>query len=196
MSYNGPQVKLYRPPLRSVVPYEDWKDDAACDGLPSYLFELVDELPPEGQHEAIAKGLKICTDCPVRQSCGNSATDLDRYWTTRGGQPPEGLFSDSNEPVYLPTPARFGFAKGEGPKREPKKTCKRGHNNWSATDKRGKRRCLTCRKLEYKGQLPPAKRSETCGKGHANWRVTKDGRRQCRDCINESRRAARAARKG
>lgn len=145
MSYNGPQVKLYRPPSGGGVPYEDWKDEASCDGLPVYLFELqeFDEVERGEQEKTIAMGLKICSGCPVRTACLANSNIHDRYWTTRGGQPPEGLFLDSVKPFRALKAQRKGFASGEGPRRQPKKYCKKGHDNWKLRND-GKRRCQTC----------------------------------------------------
>lgn len=147
MSYNGPPVRLYRPPSKGAVPYSDWKDEALCDGMDPDLFELgdPDEVSQEDQEELIAWGLQVCAGCPVRAACRNSSSELDRYWTTRGGQPPEGLFQDSVEPPYLMKRYVNGFEAGMGPKRKPQKKCKNGHEDW-VTRRDGKRRCLTCYK--------------------------------------------------
>lgn len=151
MSYNGPPVPLYRPPSRGAVPYEQWQDDAACQGQDTELFEI--ELPygqlseeaREDQEELISWGLAICTGCPVRASCLANSSELDRYWTTRGGQPPEGLFPDSKMPAYPLKQYRFGFASGAGKVKELAKTCKRDHENWGTRKADGKRFCITCK---------------------------------------------------
>jgi hypothetical protein len=144
MSYNGPEVPLYRPTSRWAVPYEEWRDDAACDGLPTELFELgdVDLITGEDQHELIAQGLRICNDCPVKKSCLVNSNEQDRYWTTRGGQPPEGLFPDSVRPEPGSSPAS---QKGGWRPRPLKKKCKRDHEDW-AFRADGKRYCATCKK--------------------------------------------------
>lgn len=141
------QVKAYRPTSWWGVPTEDWRDDAACDGLPSELFELgdQDDITEDEQHEVIAQGLKICATCPVRQACGVNSSELDRYWTTRGGQPPEGLFPDSLRP--RPSQPKTG-GLGGGERRGTKKhsTCRNGHRDWKIrADGRG-RYCNTCRR--------------------------------------------------
>jgi hypothetical protein len=141
---------LYRAPLKgSGIAYEEWKDDAACKDLPIQLFELGDVDGAEGktsdyQHQLIASGLRVCVACPVRQACKVNSSELDRYWTTRGGQPPEGLFTDSKMPEH----AASGRLKRDGFKsfRAPKEKCKRGHENW-AIKSDGNRRCLDCVKV-------------------------------------------------
>lgn len=134
------QVPAYRPPWRGAVPYEQWFDDAACLGMPTKLFELKD-LPSklsgeeeEEQHSNIAKGLAICTACPVRQACKANAIKEDRYWTTRGGQPPEGLFR-----------ADYSRSKSLKPPKPRGKACRKGHDLW-VVDSRGRYVCAPCRK--------------------------------------------------
>lgn len=147
MSYNGPQVPVYRTPLKGVLSYEDWRDDAVCDGMDVELFELGDPqgITKEDQWELISWGLKVCAGCPVRASCRNNSNEFDRYWTTRGGRPPEGLFKDSKMPRYVMKKYVSGFKAGEGPERALKETCKRGHSDWRER-KGGGRYCATCRR--------------------------------------------------
>ena len=142
---------IVRPP-QGGLSYEEWRDDAVCNGMDPALFELGDPdlISEADQQDQIAQGLRICSGCPVRAACLNSSNELDRYWTTRGGQPPEGLFPDSKMPRYRFDQKKHGFVPGQGPKRGPKKLCKRGHDNWK-TRPNGKRRCLTCDKEREKG---------------------------------------------
>lgn len=136
-----------RPTYRWDIPYEEWKDEASCKGVDPQLFELQDpdEISEDDQHELIAWGLKICVDCPVRQSCLINSNEEDRHWSTRGGQPPEGLFPDAKMPkINLAKARRGGFEPGL---RTPREKCKHGHNEWM-TDARGKRRCVPCRKAQ------------------------------------------------
>jgi hypothetical protein len=155
MSYNGPLVPLYRPPSRGAVPYKTWQDDAACQGQDAELFEI--ELPVrqlsktqrEDQEELISWGLAICAGCPVRASCLTNSSDLDRYWTTRGGQPPEGLFHDSKMPDCELKRYAHGSASEAGRevrKRKLKTQCKRGHEDWGVRKADGKRFCITCKR--------------------------------------------------
>jgi len=138
------------PKAQWSVSYQEWRDEAPCRELPTHWFELDDEFDPSSsdelsltaQHRVIAKGLKVCADCPVRQSCLSDSNVEDRYWSTRGGQPPEGLFPDGDMPKVKHVPI-----KGFTIKRSAQLTCKRGHDDWM-TDGRGKRRCRTCRKAE------------------------------------------------
>lgn len=149
MSYNGPQVLVYRPPSRGSVSYANWLDDASCNGMDTALFELgdPDEITEDDQHDLIAQGLRVCVGCPVRAACKSDASELDRYWTTRGGQPPEGLFPGDAEPGYhLAHNGRGGgFKAGASPRVLPK-TCREGHEDWKYR-KDGRRFCATCKRV-------------------------------------------------
>lgn len=131
-------VNIYRSSRAWATSLPSWKGDAACKGMQPELFEIDEPIEglPEGQapdvEELISWGLKVCAGCPVRKICDETANEEDRYWTTRGGRPPEGLFPDSKPPK-----ARLER------ERKPKKVCKRGHDNWK-TRPSGKRRCVTC----------------------------------------------------
>lgn len=143
-----PDVYWVKPPSGGAVPYEQWRDDASCNGLDTNLFELGDPdvIPKGDQEDLIAQGLRVCSGCPVRAACKTNSSDMDRYWTTRGGQPPEGLFMDSKRPRYRfpPVGREGGFKPGQGPVREPREKCKQGHSDW-VVDGRGTRRCRTCK---------------------------------------------------
>lgn len=135
---------LLRPNTGRLIASKTWQDQALCRGLPTELFELQDQDPAgEESHELIAQGLRVCSSCPVRAACLGDASEVDRYWTTRGGQPPEGLFEDAEMPRIKP-PSKPIRVHGIRP---VKKLCKRGHEDWMS-DGRGKRRCRTCRRLE------------------------------------------------
>lgn len=137
-------LRYVRPPTVGLA-YDDWKEEALCRDLPPYLFELqdFDDVERGEQEKVIAMGLKVCSGCPVRAACKSDSSELDRYWTTRGGQPPEGLFLDSERPKYAAPRQVNGFASGEGPRRALQEKCKRGHSEW-ITRKNGKRRCGPC----------------------------------------------------
>lgn len=139
------RVKAYRPTSWWGVPTRNWKEDALCVDLPAELFELGDqeEITPDDQAEIIAQGLKVCAACPVRQACRDFSSEQDRYWTTRGGQPPEGLFPDSK----MPEPERPNTGSTSGGKRSGKKKqerCHKGHKDWKIRPD-GKRFCYTCK---------------------------------------------------
>ena len=149
----GPQVAVYRPPSRGAVPYKSWKDDASCQSLPAEWFELDDQMmdrlgeAPEEQHLLISKGLKVCNTCPVKKQCLSSASKDDKKYTTRGGQPPEGLFMYPNRDMAK----RF--------KRD--KECKQGHDEWS-TRKDGIVYCVPCKRESDRRReknRPPRKRN-------------------------------------
>lgn len=135
---------LLRAPSGGSVSYEEWRDEAACKGVDPQLFELGEAVGRgkcEDEEELIAWGLKICSKCPVRKPCGASATEMDKYWSTRGGQPPEGLFPDSKRPA----PGNVTRAEGKGSgSHKAKEVCKNGHKDWYY-DNIGIRRCATCR---------------------------------------------------
>jgi hypothetical protein len=119
--------------------------------MDTQLFELEEGIgrgkgEDEDQQELIARGLKICSRCPVRKPCGASASGMDKYWTTRGGQPPEGLFPDSKRPA----PGNVTTVAGRGSgSHKPKERCKRDHDDWYY-DNVGFRRCATCRRENTK----------------------------------------------
>lgn len=148
-SYSGKYIRPNH--VKWGVPYEEWRDDASCVGLDTRMFELTDEPKylsesgEEAQQERIAEGLKICVGCPVKLKCDRSATELDKYWTTRGGRPPEGLFGDVEPPKYQ-SPVTSGFARTSTPApRKLKEKCNKGHSEWAARGN-GQRRCVPCAK--------------------------------------------------
>lgn len=154
----------YRPTTHKwAVPYEEWRDEANCSGLPIQLFELNQEVSTEERHVLIAEGLKVCVGCPVRAACKSNSSEEDRYWTIRGGQPPEGLFPDSKMPKLTLTKIPMGHKKDEGPERELKEKCNYGHDDW-VIDGSGKRRCSTCRK-----RTANAARKKRSGRKDINW---------------------------
>lgn len=153
---------LLRAPSGGSIDYEEWRDEASCKGLDTDLFEIDEELERgEEKQELIAWGLKICSTCPVRKPCGASATEMDKYWSTRGGQPPEGLFPDSKRPAAGNIVSRGGRGSG---RRDPKEFCINGHKDWYH-DKSGYRRCATCRRDSTKSgwEKRKAKREKLAG---------------------------------
>lgn len=166
---------ILRPTSGGSVAYEAWQDEAPCRGLPYHWFELQEfkESRREKQHKPIAKGLKVCSTCPVRKLCGLEATEVDRYYTTRGGQPPEGLFEDASLPKLASRPR-----SRKSPVSGARELCSKGHNDWVSSGV-GRRSCDTCRKLRAAKQ--PLQRGK-CRKGHDNWIMRSDGRRRCATC--------------
>lgn len=139
--------RAYRPPTyKWTVPYEEWRDDAACSGMPTNQFTLDEEASEDEQHESIAKGLRICVACPVRQACKSNSTEEDRFWTIRGGQPPEGLFLGMRNLKDIAPVRKVTGLKVGGPGRVPLKQCKRGHEDW-AYHRNGQRYCKPCKEL-------------------------------------------------
>lgn len=148
-----PEVYWVRPPLRVAIAYEEWRDEASCYELPSEMFELGDPelITDDDQWDLIAQGLKICASCPVRAACRNNSSELDRYWTTRGGQPPEGLFTKAKR-VKIQEPLKRG------------RKCRRNHDSWRAR-KNGTFICVDCRTLRERDRgkrlAPPSESSPT-----------------------------------
>lgn len=140
----GPEVLMYRVNRGWLMSYEEWRDDALCSNADPALFEL--DAPAKGMtvdqedeaHIRMAKGLSICSQCPVKKSCSSASTPEDRYWSIRGGQPPEGLFPDSTPPAGVKVRGPEG---GFGRKRS--EYCGRGHKNWKERPN-GSRRCIDC----------------------------------------------------
>lgn len=132
---------LIRTQTSASISYPQWIDDASCADHDPSLFELEDpvyllkgELEERKQHERIARGLKICTGCPVRAACLNEATADDKFWSVRGGQPPEGLFrTPTSKSVTTP------FSRG--------KKCKRQHDLWVVNSK-GRNECAVCKRMQ------------------------------------------------
>lgn len=76
-----------------------WTDDAACKGSDPELFQLLQEGDPGAgdakrgaliplNRERIAKAIRICESCPIKERCLEEATPSDLYWSVRGGQTP------------------------------------------------------------------------------------------------------------
>src|SRR6478736_6968704 len=192
----GPEVPAYRPSRQWAVAYEEWKDDAACDGVDTTLFEIdepIKRVKQEDQdeiHERIARGLKICATCPVKSSCRLNSTEEDRYWTTRGGQPPEGLFDDADHPTAVRLRAR-----DQRKPRVLKEFCPKGHKNWKQRAD-GNRRCVDCDRIANRAReaARPKRLKAKCRKGHENWAQRKGNQtgRYCVTCKTDDRRLRRS----
>ena len=178
------QVYWLRPTSSGAVPYKSWKDDAACNGSDPKLFELdnpvrwMSGVEEEQAYELIAQGLKICSNCPVRSACKLNSNEEDRYWTTRGGQPPEGLFPDTDHPDTVrlrSNPQKGGRKRAE--------LCPKGHNNWRERGN-GSRRCVDCAREDDKSRPRRGRAKKKCRKGHENWaeRPGNQTGRYCVDC--------------
>lgn len=75
---------------------EEWKERANCYGEDPKYFELVDHQNRKGWSgeqaiELLRAGQEYCIDCPVKATCGETATPSDRRWTIRAGKLPEAL---------------------------------------------------------------------------------------------------------
>jgi hypothetical protein len=97
-------------------PVQSWMTDASCVGLDPELFAF-----DHADHKKLKKALNVCTGCPVRASCLETASPVDLKFTVRGGEIPK-LFRAE--------------------------LCKRGHQNWghrNSSQGGGERFCKTCK---------------------------------------------------
>lgn len=154
----------YRPPTyKWSVPYPKWTDDASCNSLSPKLFELADEADTDEQHELIAQGLRVCVGCPVRAACLADSNEEDRYWSTRGGQPPGGLFEGAKKPKITLYRLPGGYKSGEGPTVQLQAKCNKGHEDY-VIEASGIRRCATCRR-----ESANAARKKRSGRRDIDW---------------------------
>lgn len=138
-------ISYRRPTWKWDVPYEQWRDEALCNGMDVRLFELSEEVDEDTQHELIAEGLKVCSSCPVRAACMSNSSPADRYWTSRGGQPPEGLFPDT-VPVVEKSAMQVWSRSNKRPGVKLGKTCDNGHDDWLTNNSTGRKFCAPCRR--------------------------------------------------
>lgn len=79
--------------LPQVVVSPDWIHSAACLDEDPEFFEYEPERDPE-EGDALARyylAKEVCSGCPVRSECSQTASESDRLWTTRGGFMPLAL---------------------------------------------------------------------------------------------------------
>lgn len=129
-----------------------WASRANCVGQPADWFEYQEKDSPK------AKGLdwkqrvlmnennyrqaqEICIECPVFFECGRAATDEDKYWTVRQGEPSGRSVADAEHLSKVGRPAST----------EDARICHRGHFI------PGRGRCNECRKINKKLQRERAK---------------------------------------
>ncbi len=125
---------------------DDWRDEGTCNTEDPSLFEYDDSESSETQWPKIHQGMQVCAGCPVRDLCYADASPANKYWTTRGGRPPEGMFEDSKAPDEPSLVQAGGLKSQVARNRKLKEKCKWGHQNWVVRDN-GKRRCVDCRIL-------------------------------------------------
>lgn len=79
-----------------------WTDDAACKGSDPEMFQLSQDgdadvvgmtRPQVREHNwaKLQSAQEICSDCSVRAVCLENATQMDRFWSVRGGELPSKL---------------------------------------------------------------------------------------------------------
>lgn len=115
-----------------------WQDDAACAFLPPTMFEVAFMGDPiaEGLTEEELKDLnsanleaaaKVCSTCPMKGACAETASPEDFKFTMRAGKMPTSF-----------SPAKRG--------RPAKERCPKDHDpNWGFKSGTKYRTCLTCR---------------------------------------------------
>lgn len=72
-----------RAPLPEPESSADWRDDAACLGLPTDAW-----FPPKDGPTDTAVALRICAGCPVAPACLQDALDHDDAHGIWGGLAP------------------------------------------------------------------------------------------------------------
>lgn len=86
---------------------EVWQDQANClDNTPElYAYQEVDSPLTAGMsfkerlefnQTNFRLAEEICIECPVFLECGSSASDEEKFWTVRGGEPPARIHMDVN----------------------------------------------------------------------------------------------------
>lgn len=152
-----------------------WQDDAACLFSDPNLFDL-NALDPKSQAvQKFKAAQKICSTCPVRDMCEETATQGDLEYSVRGGK----------------LPLKFNPVSQGRPRTVSNGLCLKGHDNWVVRPgKRGGRRCATChseesrarRKAKNPDGIDPTKprrkgeaRGKKCRYGHDEWVPSKRG---------------------
>lgn len=123
----------------------EWASRANCKGKAFELFEYQEKDSPLTKDMKFKERLafnyqnfqlagEICIECPVMFECLNSASEQDRYWTVRGGEPPKRFAMESEQL------ARLEQSGGGKPKPGTPRTCQRGHYLPTGG------RCRTCKR--------------------------------------------------
>lgn len=134
---------------------ERWEENANCQGKAFELFEYQDYESPltkdmklkarvEFNYANFQMAEEICIECPVFFQCGETATEDDKYWTVRGGEPPQRFLAEKEE---YEAKGRPRGAPGQD------RTCNKGHLV------RGGGRCPECKRAtndRYKARLAEA----------------------------------------
>lgn len=139
----------------------EWAERAACKGKPFMLFEYQEKDSPlctnMSQKVRVAfndsnfeKAGEICIECPVFFECRANATELDKYWTVRGGEPPGRFAIEAEQMSKLGRPS----ASPTGPR-----TCNRGHFIPNGG------RCMTCKNITRQARRDEARATTGSARG-------------------------------
>lgn len=91
-----------------------WTDDAACSTADPELFQVTQKGDPEagdmvGQRlnqynlDKFELALTYCEECPIKQTCLDQATPMDRHWSVRGGELPTKVAGERNQRKNVPS---------------------------------------------------------------------------------------------
>lgn len=133
----------------------------------TYL-ELGDPGVPEGtkrglgirrfNEERLLEAADSCYDCPKMLKCGETASEVDLYWTVRGGELPTALQGGRKEDV-VPTADTSDYFP---------KLCKHGHNDWRPRKNVKGVYCHTCMKARA-GEKRAEGRANEGLEGEVHW---------------------------
>jgi hypothetical protein len=176
---------------------DEWQDKANCRDKTLELFEYTEKDSP------LAKGMnfkermafneanfglaeEICIECPVMFDCKSNATEDEKFWTVRGGEPPARYLLDPERYANVGRPA--GGTNGVPADR----VCVHGHHVKGGGD------CKECRaeanrKYRHNASVrpkPKAGEDFICQRGH---KVIGGGR--CKKC-KQQKDATRHGRSG
>ena len=118
--------------------FPEWHLQAACHGVknPDIFF-------PHG-NAITTEALALCSGCPVKEECRQSATDQNLWGVWGGTTRPERRATKEHRPYRAPQDGPFGQAVLNAAKTH----CKWGHEFTPANTRwcQGKRSCIACEK--------------------------------------------------
>lgn len=91
-----------------------WVDDANCAGTDPEAFQVAERGDPEAgdligrrlleyNRDKLEYAAQVCVNCPVRQTCLDESTAVDRYWSVRGGELPLRVAGEEKRRNQVPT---------------------------------------------------------------------------------------------
>ena len=116
-----------------TVRSDEWEERANCKGKAFELFEYQEKDSPLTKDMSFKDRVafnyqnfelagEICIECPVMFECAKYASEQDKYWTVRGGEPPKRFEIEADQLARTGRPAGSTNSKPGAPR-----TCKRGH---------------------------------------------------------------------